>query len=334
MTQYDFFFELATDERFLQRVGNIFTEIGASNYQKRLNRYLGAADSGNPQSRAELNDIYRDFYDAGIWDMTNLYQFLQKIHDVNAALDSSNRIHVYPSGKAFSYDGMNKERYEQYDAPNNDSSIAANIIQKFLEIKNSDREAKALVIMNFRHAFNRHLRRPDSSLARNVGGYLYDAFPGEVANVMLNTVVSRVSGDTVNFSAIQAGRWDAAFAAIRDRPVGFDLAQSPFGGDHCDYWHSWDHTLTYQDLFTGFVFYNRVQDHILCFGVPAIFDGTFDDTLKERIEELFDVDSAFSAQYIHFVKERHELTYSTMDRHFDFNCSNSVVEQQISNWID
>jgi len=334
MSQYDFIFELATDQRFLDRIGNIFTEIGSSSYQNRLNRYLEASDSPDSGCVSELNKIYRDFYDGGVWDKTNLYIFLRRIHDANRTMDSSRKIRVYPSGKAFSYEGMTKERYKQYDAPNRDSSIAANIISKYIELKKADPEAKALIIMNFRHGFNQHINHPTGRLIQNVGGYLFEAFPRKVANVMLNTVIAKQIADTVIFGAVQSGRWDAAFEALGNPSTGFDLAASPFGIDHCDYLNFLDHDLSYRDLFTGYVFYNPVGEHQLGFGVSTIFEGEFEETLQQRIIELFEEDSTYAAQYISFLKEHHEMTYGTFDQHFEVGCVNSTIEQEISQWLN
>jgi hypothetical protein len=334
MTQYDFIFELAADQRFRSDVGNVFTEIGSSSYQDRLNRYLEASDSCDSGCISELNEIYRDFYDGGVWEMTNLYMFLKRIHDANRDADSLRKIHVYPSGKAFSYEGMTKKRYDEYDSSNRDSAIAANIIIKYSELKRRNPAAKALVILNFRHGFNRHIGHPDGRLIRNVGGYLFEAFPQKVANVMINTVVSKQTADTVIFSAVQGGRWDAAFAALGNPPMGFDLEASPFGMDHCDYLNFLDHDLTYRDLYTGFVFYNPVGEHRLGFGIPAILEDGFEETLKQRIKELFEKDSTYIAQYIFFLKEFHEFDYSTFDRHFEVRSVKYMVDQEISQWLN
>jgi len=95
---------------------------------------------------------------------------------------------------------MTKEKYAELKKNRTrvrDGIIADQIIEKYQNILNSERKRKkALVIMNFRHAFP-HLDVKIGSKEKhikNVGGYLMEEFPGKTANVMLNSVRTILDG--------------------------------------------------------------------------------------------------------------------------------------------
>jgi hypothetical protein len=129
-------------------------------------------------------------------------------------------------------------------------------------------------------------------------GFLMAACPGKVANVMVNGTGLLVGqrGNPMGATAIQDGKWDAAFAAAGNPNRGFDFKGSPFGGDSFDYFPvPVPLRYTYQDVFTGFVFYKPLAEHRMSFGVAGLLDPAFTAELvrrcqitgrKEPVEEL------------------------------------------------
>jgi hypothetical protein len=139
--------------------------------------------------------------------------------------------------------------------------------------------------MNYRHAFG-HIsvtRGGRTKRWTNVGGFLMDAYPQRVANVMLNSfrMLMGSTDQQAITTALQDGKWDAAFAAAGNRAVGFDLAHTPFGNDPFDYFPL-ETGLTYQDAFTGFVFYKPLNDHKMALGIPELFDDSFTGEVARR----------------------------------------------------
>jgi len=130
--------------------------------------------------------------------------------------------------------------------------------------------------MNYRHAFS-PIKGMNGRLMENTGRYLYEAIPGRVANVLLVNLVPIVATNTVIVLApVQGGVWDAAFQEAGNRPVGFDLARSPFGADRFDL-YPFDPTLAaryrYQDVFTGYVFDRPLDEQLIEMGIPGLYDG-------------------------------------------------------------
>jgi hypothetical protein len=164
--------------------------------------------------------------------------------------------------------------------------MAEQILAKFEAIQNSsDPRKKALVIMNYRHAFP-HIEVTRGSRTKrfqNTAGFLMEARPDNVANVMLNSIriLPGSTDSKVSMSAIQNGKWDAAFAALGNPDVGFDFDSSPFGEDAFDYFPIPTGN-KYKDVFTGFVFYKPLQEHKCAMGIPGLFDGGFAIEMQRR----------------------------------------------------
>jgi len=169
-----------------------------------------------------------------------------------------------------------------------DKIVADNAAAKFNEIqKPPGSQKKALVIMNYRHAFT-HFRLERGGKVRNIEnmtGFLMAACPGKVANVMINATGLIIGGrdNPAGATAIQNGKWDAAFAVAGNPSLGFDFKGSPLGDDPFDYFpFPIPVSYTYQDVFTGFVFYKPLSEHRMSFGVPGLLDPEFTAELVRR----------------------------------------------------
>jgi hypothetical protein len=143
--------------------------------------------------------------------------------------------------------------------------------------------------MNYRHAFP-HLaisRGGRTKTFENMAGYLMATYPGTVANVLINNV-RILPGSTDNqavIGAIQDGKWDAAFAAVGNPSLGFDLRGSPLGDDDFDYFAlPFPIGRTYQDVFTGFVFFKPLDEHRMSFGIPGLVDAKYAEEMVRRYQ--------------------------------------------------
>jgi len=162
--------------------------------------------------------------------------------------------------------------------------MAENVIRQFNEFRQAGTRNKALVIMDYRHAFP-HLKGEGE--VHNTCGYLMAAFPGKVANVMMNSeaILPGTTDQKAVLTAVQNGKWDAAFAALNNPALGFDFKGSPFGKDDFDYW-PFNTGLNYEDVFTGFVFFKPLKDHRLSFGIPGVADSRLKDEILRRCQAI------------------------------------------------
>jgi hypothetical protein len=150
------------------------------------------------------------------------------------------------------------------------------------------RKDRYLVIMNTRHALGRVKSAKSDTWGRNVGYFLETAFgPDQVSIVLYHQPrQSVIQAEPGSIHLIRDGRWDAAFAANRNKPVGFDLAGSPFGNDPFDY-SDYFKAATYQDAVDGLIFWKPLSQY-LCRPCSERFyqDPTFYTEIERRAKAL------------------------------------------------
>jgi len=214
-----------------------------------------------------------------MWAKSNFFDFLVRVYRLNRTLEPGQRIAIHFSDMPFDWNGMTAERYASFQETlgQRDQVMARQVIDGFRNLEASDNpRKKALVVMNFRHAFN-DFSNESGERTDNVGRYVFEAFPGRVANVMLNSValLPGTSDEGAVIAPAREGRWDAAFAVAGDSELAFDLRGSPFGEDPFDYHFRYADTVDYADVFDGFVFYRPLREHRHHYTVPGLFDETF-----------------------------------------------------------
>lgn len=288
MTQYDLIYRILGDKRFTDRVGRIFTESGTSSMQPEIESFLTSVGLDEEGAEERVRRICRDLTWFPHREMTNYYELLKNVRQLNKNLAAEKRIHIYPSDMPFSWDGMTSVKYREFRETlrQRDKIMADQIADKFDEIRNSsDPRKKALVIMNYRHAFG-HMKITMGGRTRqfhNVGGFLMTYYPQQVANVMVNSIrpLPGSSDNKLVITALQDGKWDAAFCVLGNPDLGFDFAGSPFGDDSFDYFPI-PSTYRYKDAFTGFVFYRPLEEHRMSEGIPGAIDEAFARELTGR----------------------------------------------------
>jgi hypothetical protein len=288
ITQYNLITDIIRDKRFIEKVGHVFLEIGNYQLQPYVDSFLMNDKLTEEEVKDRLFHIIRNCSSSPLWEYTNYFNFFKDIYFLNKTLPMKEKIHIYPSNMPFSWKGMTREKYEELRKNRTrvrDKIIANQIIEKYREILNSHSiRKKALVIMNYRHAFP-HLDVRIGSKEKhidNVGGFLMKAFPGKTANVMLNSFrILEATETSMSWTALQHGKWDALFALAGNPDLGFDFKGSPFGSDNFDYF-PYQKDYTYKDIFTGYVFYKPLEKHILQYGIPGIFDDAFKKEFIKR----------------------------------------------------
>ena len=326
-TQWDFIYELTSDPRFIENVGNIFTEYGSVSQQPELEKFMNTPLSPEDRDKAVVH-LLQNFpiWPIG-WTNNNIYDYLRKLYTLNQQLEPQRRISLFFSDIPWEWEGITKKEYEERDKTvlvRRDEIMADRVAKKFKEIQASGSpRKKALVIMNTRHGFGELYR--NGELRPNACGYLMKQCPGRVANVMMNYIESdaekiepgkKPDGNIADSSAnnrsgnekrsdtvlnvsqqegwlaterlAQDGIWDAAFGLMGNKPLGFSFKGSPFGKDTFDYIAPIYSMFKYQDVFTGIVFYQPLDLHMIENSIPGYFDPVFQRILLERAKVLGD----------------------------------------------
>ncbi len=289
-TQYDMIFEVVRDPRFQKEVQHVFTEIGAAALGRYIDTFLMDDQLSEEQVNAKLRYIaLNGNYYAAPWDRTNYYDFLKRVHALNCSLPKERRVHIYPADLDFNWTNATKRSWARFvdkAGERRDKLMAEHVLSKFKQLRQADGQAKALVIMNYRHAFPE--LEAFSKKEQNTAAFLMGAYPGRVANVTINTVAPEplsarrpINHDHQRlFIPVQAGKWDAAFAVLGNPNLGFDFNGSPMGEDAFDLFPYRRIEARYREVFTGFVFYKPLREHRLSFGFPK---GMLDDLLVDEV---------------------------------------------------
>jgi len=319
MTQYDLIYDIVRSPYFEKNVGNIFTEIGAIDNRNSVTKFINTKFNSEEEKTKEQLNVYRNMT-FGIWEKTNFYDFIGRLNALNSNLSKNKKINLFVSNNRNpnSEETSSIENFKKYFKLNwaygRDSIMAQNIISTFDSIRMNSKRKKALVIMNYRHAFSKSLSS-DGNI--NTGDYLKRKYQDKFANVLINgtALLPEVDKNSLNKpkifqdmseTLIQEGKWDASFKVLKKENLGFDFANSPFGKDSFDKWYR-KNDFTYQDIFTGYVFYLPIEKHWHSFGIKNITDGYEDEIYaknsllmkslgrepesKEEVKELSNVET-------------------------------------------
>ncbi|MFZ2432403.1 MAG: hypothetical protein WAW57_14790 [Lutibacter sp.] len=288
-TQYGFLKELMSDPRFIKNVGNVFTEIGMINLNPGLNNFIHSENYSEEQIHKKLIEFQRKAGYYPLWGSFNFYSLNKQLYNTNQSLSSEEKINIYPSNIALKLDSLDTEYYKSIWNSviyHRDSLMANSIIENFEKIKKSgSSRKKALIIMNFRHAFNKNFEMENGNIVENVGGFLFKKYSGKIANVLINQFefTDAETEQEITYKSAQDGKWDAAFEVLNIDNSGFDFKTSPFGEDNFDLWPFHSHNYKYKDIFTGFVYYKKPIDFKLITGINGLIDSTFIKTYKKRV---------------------------------------------------
>jgi hypothetical protein len=290
ITQYDMIFEVLSNPRFQQDVRHIFTEVGAAALWPYIDAFLMDDGLSEEQVNAKLRYIAANLSWQGAWERTNYYDFLKRVRALNCALPKERRVHIYPADLDFDWTKATKRRVtkfaDKYGGSRRDQLMADHVLSRFKQLRQADGQAKALVIMNYRHAFPE--LKVFASKEQNAGAFLMRAYPGRVANVLINTVAPEphwaqqpINHDAVGgMIPVQDGKWDAAFAVLGNPNLGFDFHGSPLGEDAFDLFPFRRMDARYREVFTGFVFYKPLREHRISVGFPK---GVLDEALADEL---------------------------------------------------
>jgi uncharacterized RDD family membrane protein YckC len=314
-TQYELISKIISDERFIKNIGNIFTECGSVSFQDTLNTYLHtrfATEDDLNKSTAILQRNSNAIWP--LWSNTNLFDLLKTVNKLNSRLPDSLKINWRFTDLPVDWRNMTHEKYYQaYTNTGRDSIMADHVIEPFQNIISGQKRHKALVIMNTRHGYSLIAEKFNRRFRKNYTGtaaFIMRNLPGKVATVMLNTVSLKLG---YFFMPVQQGKWETAFSLAGNPALGFNFSGSPFGNDDFDLASASIPGLTYKDVFTGFVFYKPLKEHIEKDGFFYEFEN-FEDTIIKRAA---------------YVSKPHVETIKMLNRYYQQNRNNPVATEHI-----
>jgi len=156
LTQYELLVDICKDPRFIEKVGNIFIEVCGRNQEKKIDFLLKSENLSNESIDSLIIEINRNSSLHPLWHNYNFPYFLRELQNINKELKNNHKINLYPADVSVDWKNMDTPKYKEFwnSIGNRDSLMANYVFNKFetIQEKNSNRK-KALIIMNYRHAF-------------------------------------------------------------------------------------------------------------------------------------------------------------------------------------
>ena len=260
-TQYDMIYDMVTSPYFTDSISNVFTVIGNVEKREDFRRITATFFASDSLKEKALASFIIDSQTVWLlWSNTNWFEFLSKMSEFNHSREKPVKI-LFSDILWTDIDKISER----------DSIMAYNVINTI----NSDSIQKSLIIMNYRHAF---------MTPHNCGYYLQQAFPGRVANVMLNTFGFNICQIS---SALQQGKWDVAAEQTGKDRFAIDFQNSPFGNDNFDLAPilSWvtSRDVKYKDMFNGMIYCTLPAEQYAGHGFPYIFAPENQEKLKSEV---------------------------------------------------
>ena len=283
-SQYELIKDVLNDDYFKKNVKNVFIENGIINLQPEIAEFLKTKDLDSLSIEKKITKFQQNASFWFIWERYNFKYLLKTIYDINNI--SENQITLYPSDSEFDWKKVkNVEDYtreQDFEIEPRDSIIAFNIINQFERIKSKTKK-KALVILNYRHAFKIHTIRSNGELQQNSGKFLSDYFGNRAVSILLNCPIFSRKDQKWTYELIQNGKWDASFKKQNLDNIGFDFDNSVFGNDAFDIWNGME-DIKYTDVFDGFVFYRPIEKHNLIDNFNGMISKDFEEEMFRRLK--------------------------------------------------
>lgn len=300
--QYNLFLDIIKDPYFIENVGIVYTECGVSTLTPKLNTFLMSSGLDSTGVHSKVTELYRYADSDFLWYCHSYPWLIKEVYELNQNLSVDKKIDLYGCDIPFDWSKCNtREEFEQSRTmlKDRDSIMADNFAKQYTTLqKERNGKKKALVIMNFRHAFLKDTHNKDD-IRRNTGRYIKDKFGEKVASIYLMGLNNPNSWD--EYTVVKDGKWDAYIEMSGKTDIGFNIKDTPFGKSTFDVTpEGWSiDKYLYQDIFTGIMFYKSIDEHILKTGWKGAVTEDFLPELKRRIkimnaeEELTQEDTNF-----------------------------------------
>ena len=258
-TQWEMISEIVSDTAFINNVGNIFTEYGSTMQQNKIDSFLNTVFPND--TILELETACLMYYMSG-----GFYYFIKNLNLLNSGLPDSLKVRSYYCDMQIDCDDIITFIQTKSKADNNRDSLMAKVTIDWYNAQvAAEKRHKCLVVTNYRHAhgyaggvdYVKSHKNNFRLTQGNQGQYIWEQFSERTAAVMQSQYGSSRSLFMPISRPVHKGKWDLAFEINQNKPVGFNLKNTPFGNDYYDMYplRGAKTKLKYKDIFTGMIFY-------------------------------------------------------------------------------
>ena len=248
---WNFLKKVVRNKEFPKKVETIFLEQSVA-FQPKLDRFFSEPKL-EPKLLLDIlgNNAYFGFEDRG------LYEFLIEVWKVNQKLTSTQKIRVLATDTPEADQGIEWSEIqttEDYLKTVQNINRDLFMFQTIENVIKTQQNRGNLFIVGINHAMKK-------SNDNRVATLLSDRFsPEEVFSVMVHTPVSDNHGNY--YGLLRNGIFDYAFHKEDDKPVAFNLYNSPFGNqlfDRNEQIRTYPSSASYQDNYDGYIFLKPVE---------------------------------------------------------------------------
>jgi LAS superfamily LD-carboxypeptidase LdcB len=334
-TQYELISELIKSKKFSDKVGNIFMEIGGSNFDTEINQYLHNPNLTDEQIRNTALSIQRNMMWYPIWERYNYYYLLTELYKVNKGLADNKKISLHPSDLAIEWPVIHTSE----DVKNHiicdsvqdsrDSIMAHNIVAKIDQINaRKNTRKKYFIILNSAHAVNGNYHLIANNY-KSAASFLFEKYGNKVANVLINmeSLPRNITPQTSGAKPILNGKWDAAFEYLGTDDKGFDIKNSPLEHQTFENFPMVDSLKTNEEVCTGYVFYRSFPKQENINGVPGIVTPEFQKELIRRWKIFYKDLKATKTEMEEWALDRNKIKRKNVDGLSD-------IWEEVSKWLN
>ena len=244
---FAFYERLVRSPTFRRRARLLFVEVFHVDQQHHLDAYLAS----RPEDLTLLRPVLQSDYAGTGWALSTYLSLLRTVHQVNRTAPARARLRVVAVSNPWCWrciDSADDLRLARKALVGRDHLMYRLILDELDGAGDTDGDtarAKGVFLTNTRHAY-KHIRDRRGRTFWNTGTFFHLWHPRRSYSVRLHSVALHIDrrrepdADTAATTAgmerldyrwvrMEDGLWDSAFRAYGDRPVGIELAATPFG---------------------------------------------------------------------------------------------------------
>jgi hypothetical protein len=265
---------------FPASTGTVFLELSQS-AQSELDRFF---DNVTKDHNIIL-DIFRKEETAGRGDR-GMYDFLMEMWDVNHNIKNPIKVIAADYPRPFYQNIISKEQYDSIErTPCDRNEIMTEIIDN--AIRRSPDKRNNLFIAGWGHAYKSSALKLGTLQVNGLSaGYLLSGKLGKENVFSIFTHTVNMTNNGVVFGKLRNGLFDCVFSAHENRPVAFDLRNSPFGNElfDADDIRLDAKTGSFSDNFDGYIFLQAVQEEERNTPLYELYTDDYVAEIKRRIQ--------------------------------------------------
>ncbi len=313
-SSWDLLKSVIKEDNFSKSVGTVFMELSSDKQQK-----IDGFFSSRKLDTEIILDIFRDVQISGWYDK-GMYEFLIDLWKLNKKLPKKQRIDIIlvDEPRPFNSFKTKKELEEHFDSVLDRNEQMARIVSTTIKSKKSKRNN--LFIVGAAHAYKSSVPgiasgKPRIKAKSTAVAQLVKIFSDkEVFSIFSHGPI--ISNNGTIHGKVRQGVFDRAFAEYGNKPLMFNLKDSPFGKEPFDgiYEISYDEKVgSYQDNYDAYLYLESLESEDEEYFLYEILTDDYVKELKRRakmsgssIKRWFGVDEETKEAIIKHYKEKYE----------------------------